>query len=576
MVKIEASMADEISRGSAAAKRHISNARTAAKKIEQTLGVLAEFILLDDLVEVDSQLVACVEEKGIDHQSAVQYVCEKNKLLDQAHAVGWTCEGYELRQSWRPIRAALEGHARGALGIVDAAIRSAVRPREYTEQPLIAWIQTQMGHGRSPLTVTADECNFRKQLRDAGLQKSFPGFDLSSKNPEAYTAKLSELDPRLRRQIETLIRFKTAEHVRGRDAKLAIRPPSARNLLRALLQLCGYAIHTPGLLHTKLTSLLQVVVPKVISPFIDWLLSDRKCKKTTITSRLSSIHYLACSHALFGGRDYSWIRTRLNQIEKEPKHLLEERKKRKYVRYDLFASIPLKIRNERLGDKLLSPVELAWSIHDELFISWWLYLPWRQRNLRELAISGPEPRSLIHEEIPTDLKHQLELPEWANNAWNRNKRREFWQFTFRADQTKGKRAVRDIVPREPLPLLTMYLKTYRPELVRAGEKVGVRDPGTLFLNRDFGAMSNKDVLALLTRLTVRYTGTRVTPHLVRDIFSANFLEKGGKMDDLRKLLWQADIATTQTYCKRFNASSHAAVCVDEYFARIDPGRLAHN
>jgi hypothetical protein len=272
----------------------------------------------------------------------------------------------------------------------------------------------------------------------------------------------------------------------------------------------------------------------------------------------------------------------LNRIPKEPKHLLAQRKKEKYVTYDLFASIPLKIRNKRLGDKMLSPLDVAWSIAAELFITWWIYLPWRQRNLRELDVPGPG-KNLVHEEIPTDLKYQLELPEWARRAWNRNNHREFWQFAFKAEQTKGKRAERDIVPREPIPLLEIYVKTYRPELIKAAKKVHAKDhpgtlykdPGTLFMNKAFKAMSSKDVLALVTRLTVRYTGTRVTPHIIRDIFSVNSLEKGGNMEDLRKMLFQADIATTQKYCKQFNASSRAAICVDEHFSRIDPGRLTH-
>ncbi|MBB5317408.1 hypothetical protein HDF09_002077 [Edaphobacter lichenicola] len=40
-------------------------------------------------------------------------------------------------------------------------------------------------------------------------------------------------------------------------------------------------------------------------------------------------------------------------------------------------------------------------------------------------------------------------------------------------------------------------------------------------------------------------------------------------------LWQADIATPQKYCRRFDVS-HAVIRLDEYFAKIDPGRMAHN
>lgn len=563
MLLIESSMSGEIGRGSVAAKRYLTDARTITRYIERLCKLPAQSIRLNDLVEIDAELIAFVEGEGINRESAVQYSCNKNKLLEKAHASGWTCESFELRQDWKPFRSVLKGHARGTFGIINDAVRDAIRPCEFTEQHVLAWTQAQLASGRSLLTVTADECHFRTQLRRAGLQKMLPGFDLGSKAPPTYAATPNELDPGLLCQIESVITWKTAECVPGRDAKLAIRPPSATNLRKALLQLCGYAMkkHKPRL--TNPTSLIEILDPEIVCPYIQWLKGVCKCKKTTITTRLSGIHSLACSHPLFAGRDYSQIRTELNRIEREPKHLLEERKKLKYVRYDLFASIPIQIQNERLGDKPLTPVERAWLVHDELFMTWPLYLPWRKRNWRELAISGPLPVSLLYDEIPADLKHQLELPGWAR------RRRKLWQFTFGAGGTKGNRAVWNIVPRELLALLTIYHKTYRPELVRAGKGVGVKDPGTLFLNRNFEAMSDKDVSALVTRLTVRYTGTRVTPHIVRDIFAANYLEEGGKIEDLRKILWQADISTTQKYCKRFDASSHAAICIDEYFTRID-------
>jgi Phage integrase family len=318
-----------------------------------------------------------------------------------------------------------------------------------------------------------------------------------------------------------------------------------------------------------LTSLRQVIVPEIICPLIDWLASERKCKKTTITVRLSGIHYLACTHGLFAERDYSWIRVKLNRVEKEPKHLLENRKKQKYVRTIFSLQFRSRFGMNGSATNSLTQSSAHGLVHDELFMSWPHYLPWRQRNLRELSISGSGFVSLIYDEISPDLKHRLDWPTWVRNALKKDPRQMFWHFIFRATQTKGKRSVRDIIPRELLPLLKMYLKTYRPLLVVPP------DPGTLFLNRNGDAMSSKDVLALVTRLTIRHAGTRVTPHLLRNIYAANFLEKGGKIEKLQQELWQADIATTQKYCRRFDLS-HAVIRLDEYFAKTDPGRMAHN
>jgi site-specific recombinase XerD len=65
---------------------------------------------------------------------------------------------------------------------------------------------------------------------------------------------------------------------------------------------------------------------------------------------------------------------------------------------------------------------------------------------------------------------------------------------------------------------------------------------------------------------------QITPLLLRDAYAANFLEKGGSIEKLQEELWHEDIATTYEYCKRFDASQ-AVICLDEYFAKIDPGRM---
>jgi hypothetical protein len=241
LILFEYKMAREISRGSITAKRDLSTARCTVKKFEQMHEAPARLIWLDDLVEIDQQLIAYLEGKGIVHQSAIQYVRNKDKLLEFAHARRWTCKKFELLQSWKPSRLALKGNAGGGLGVIDDAIARGRRPCDYTPKDFFAWRQAQLERGRSLLTVDTEQSHFRKRLRRAGLQKAFLRFSLGRKNPSVYAAKLDGLNPNLRREIEMVLEWKTAENVPGRDAKLAIRPPSAWNLRKILLQLCGFA-----------------------------------------------------------------------------------------------------------------------------------------------------------------------------------------------------------------------------------------------------------------------------------------------------------------------------------------------
>jgi hypothetical protein len=77
LVLFEKSMANEISRGSVAAKRRISAARNTAKRIQQMFGAPAHRIRLDDLVEIDSQLVGVTNGRG---RSALTSTCKWRSL----------------------------------------------------------------------------------------------------------------------------------------------------------------------------------------------------------------------------------------------------------------------------------------------------------------------------------------------------------------------------------------------------------------------------------------------------------------------------------------------------------------
>ena len=131
---------------------------------------------------------------------------------------------------------------------------------------------------------------------------------------------------------------------------------------------------------------------------------------------------------------------------------------------------------------------------------------------------------------------------------------EFWQFRFTADETKMKNSLQCVLPRKLVGLLEEYLQSHRKELVAES------DPGTLFLNDIGGALTQPQMSTLVSRLTLRYSGRVVTPHLFRDIYAFMWLEK--RPEDfltLSKLLWHRNIATTiNKYGRRFNES--AALC----------------
>jgi integrase len=145
----------------------------------------------------------------------------------------------------------------------------------------------------------------------------------------------------------------------------------------------------------------------------------------------------------------------------------------------------------------------------------------------------------------------IDLPSWAVEARKENPEAEFWQFHFSEDETKTGCTVDALVPRQLIEPLEEYLSTYRPHLLRGN------DPGTLFLNQAGKAMSLNQVTAVVSTITLRYAGRRVTPHKFRDAIARAWL-KDHPQDYLRlsKLLWHANAnEVIKTYGSLFNESS---------------------
>ena len=76
-------------------------------------------------------------------------------------------------------------------------------------------------------------------------------------------------------------------------------------------------------------------------------------------------------------------------------------------------------------------------------------------------------------------------------------------------------------------------------------------------------MNRGNVYALVTKITSRYGGKSVNPHLIRDIVAFAWLKEHPKdYLTLSKILWHANInVTIKTYGSRFDESS--GVCAME-------------
>lgn len=231
--------------------------------------------------------------------------------------------------------------------------------------------------------------------------------------------------------------------------------------------------------------------------------------------------------------------------------------------YEVLAELPIKIRENRIRSRDLSDVDIAWLVHDELFASWSLHLPWRFINIAGCGIFEPAPINIVEAELPLEMRENPELPLWVRHRLKGNPHQLFLQFIFWKSQCKNKWSVRGIVPRELLTLYLDYTDNHRHLIV------GSSDDGFLFQSRAHRRMDQDEWYNLYRRLTEEHLHRPVRPHLTRDIFAEHWLRMGKSLSGLQALLWHRSLKTTINYARRFN-TSHGSVLIESDFAYRRP------
>jgi len=200
----------------------------------------------------------------------------------------------------------------------------------------------------------------------------------------------------------------------------------------------------------------------------------------------------------------------------------------------------------------------------QLLMMWLLILPWRQRNIRECRVSGPEPNLFKGPICPGS---ELTKPAWVIQEEQTTLGAQFWQFRFKPIETKTGAPIHALLPKQLVPILEEYLSEHRPNLLRGNYS------DTLFLNRRGGPIDSIIMSQLVRELTFRYAGRQVTPHRFRDIVAyAWLLDHPDDYLRLSKLLWHRNINTTlRIYGARFNESS-GVVAMESWLEERQKGK----
>jgi integrase len=551
--------------------KQIAMLRTTAGHIGSFLNMQVENLAIDALVNMIPEFRTYLKQKRYKRNAANSYCNYAGMLLRKAKELGWAPTNPEIPREWDPIVSAVRS-LKGARGIVNYAIRRGKTPSNFTDDDLNSWAQMMLADDKCYEYIERLPNDFRRVLLKAGLSEKLPGIFINWKSVPPYFVPLKMFPAELSNEVVALLKWKQAPYVKTRRKK-RLRPVSARNLENAITRLYGFLINiqpklqesAPANVPRTIRTLLDLVTFESISTFTDWWLNIRQRKGRSLVVKWGALCAALKEHPSYKNSDFTWFDDLIRGVPYESESTRRERKERKYLPYETVIDIPRRIRERRKGAARLGPVEVAFCIHDELVIQWLVILPWRQRNLRECRIGMKSERSnLFNAEI--EQWDSVARPKWIEEKLRVNPREKFWQYHFREEETKNGHEVRSILPRRLVPLLENYLEHYRPLLIKGN------DPGTLFVNRDGVPLNDARMETLVSKLTLRHAGRRVTPHIFRDIWAYWWLSCHPEdYLTVSKKLWHRNIQTTlRIYGCKFD-ESQADCRVEEYLDRQNEG-----
>jgi len=422
-------------------------------------------------------------------------------------------------------------------------------PKDVTIEDVDAWAETRVQHDHSFYSVRKEKTWFWRLLRDCGCTELTPLCILREKH---YGLPIDQFPPGLKKEVLELLRWKRAEYSVGRPKGGRLREVSSKLLQQIICEVAGYAAHVRE--ESEIGSLSQLVQQRTISSFVEWGINERKRKGQALQRILRSLLAAMKQHPSYASLDLSWFKPLIDSIPTEPNSELKKRKAAKYLEYKVLESILVKIHSQRPEAQKKGMKKVALFAMHELLMRWLITLPWRQRNIRECRIGGPSPNLFKAAIMPFS---DIDKPEWVVQEEQQNSAAEFWQFSFIPDETKKANPVHALLPRQLIGPLEEYLREFRQYLVKDA------DPRTLFVNQEGNSLTLEQMTRLVSNLTLRHGGRRVTPHLFRDIVAYTWLkEHPSDYLTLSKMFWHSNVnEVIRTYGSRFNESS--GVCAME-------------
>lgn len=533
------SLGDLLSLWSQSSPREEPMLRTTVARLGDYLNAAPDDISIHSVYQTRQGFRPFLEGRKFQENSIRTYVNQVRLILKCATDAGWEPDNH-ISAEWSRVITLAGSMKCAAIARELAGIRT--NPTQVTLEDVDKWV-VQAAKTRGYLGIQKKAHRFWRVLRECGYAHELPKRIVQEKN---YGVSVDNFPAELRAEVTELLQWKQMDYAWDRPKGARHRPVTSKRLLNVLSTLYGFHVNIRR--QPEQTSLSNLVCADIVGGFCEWCINVRKVSGRALQQNIRLLASAMRQHKKYKSLDMSWLKQMIDNIPLEDSGVLRERKAAKYLDHAVLRAIPAQIRAGRTAAQKLGNKHIAVLVRNELIISWFTVLPWRQRNLRDCRIGGSRP-NLFKAPLPSVTN--MDIPGWAEEQRKKDPNTMFWQFRFSSEETKTKGPVRSLMPRQLIPLLEEFLSEFRAQLL--GDNV----TETLLLNERGKPMSMSQITAVVGGETLRHGGRRVTPHLFRDSLAFAWLKDNPKdYLTLSKMLWHSgpDQVIT-TYGSRFDESS---------------------
>jgi integrase len=544
------SLQDLLDALSAEGTKDLAMLRTTASHLAEFLSAKLSDIPVASIIDSRAEFRLYLESRKYKKNSIRSFCNYVGILLRHAQILGWERATPELPEEWRNIADAFPTGAQR--DIIWFAVKLGKTPKLLSDDDLENFRQHFCDKGGTDPSAMQKVAKFLGTIRRMQLVDHFPRL-LSATPKLRYGVPLSRFPVQLRNETELLVSWKQAEFAPGRPRNGQHSKATAENLRIAFVLLFGYVTNIAG--REGIKTIKDLVSEEIVTSYVHWYINVRKLNRSPLRSRIKLLAAAVHQHPQYKNHDWSWFPPLIASIPDDRRSEAEDRKLKRTLPYSVARSIPDKLNARRAS---LDGLALARNVRDELLMKWLIVFAWRRRNIRECRIGGKNPNLF---KGPIRQKSGVAKPDWVQEIEKRDPEAGFWQVRFSEQETKMKRRVHVVVPRQLVPLLEEYLLHFRPLLVRDA------DVEALFVTGTGAVFSKGNLSVLVSKITRLYGGVRTSPHMFRDIVAYEWLLNHPEdYLTLSKILWHSDVQTTiRIYGSQFNESN--GVCrMDNWLA----------